>query len=156
VIQADEVLSRLDHVRPTGRGWLAKCPAHTDKSPSLSIARGLDGRALLRCFAGCRYDEIIHALDIETDTPSVSTRASRSTFAIALEMARRQPWYREETRLMYRIADAIRRCRRAVMVARAIAGRAGDRPQTWHLLATAADVERAAERIEGELEEILG
>jgi hypothetical protein len=48
-----EFVTRLEGVvaRGTGR-WYAKCPAHDDKSPSLSIATGNDGRLLVKCFAG--------------------------------------------------------------------------------------------------------
>jgi KaiC/GvpD/RAD55 family RecA-like ATPase len=33
--------------------WLAPCPYHEDKSPSLSIGEGDDGRVLVHCHAGC-------------------------------------------------------------------------------------------------------
>jgi hypothetical protein len=148
------VLSRLDGVRPSRRGWSARCPAHTDTSPSLSVARGLGGRVLLRCFAGCNYSEILTALGLEP-TAKTTARTARSTFALAMSLARRQKWYREETRVIYLISDSIRRRRRAVLVARSIAAIAGDRPQTWRLLATAIVVERDADQIEAELDEIL-
>lgn len=49
-----EFLSRLEGVRRSGPGrWLARCPAHDDKSPSLSVREADDGRTLLTCFAGC-------------------------------------------------------------------------------------------------------
>jgi hypothetical protein len=160
VIAVDDVLSRLDGVRATRRGWSARCPGpgHRDQHPSLSVARGHNGRALLKCFAGCRYDEIIRALDLEPGSPNLGIKTAtrpRSTFAIALDIARRQAWYGEEIRLLYAISDAIRRRRRAVLVARAIAALAGDRPEAWRLLATAATVEREADRIEAELDEIM-
>lgn len=43
-----------------GRGprWIARCPAHDDSEPSLSIGTGDDGRVLLHCFAGCRFAAI--------------------------------------------------------------------------------------------------
>jgi len=44
-----------------GRG-MACCPAHDDRSPSLSIADGADGRLLLRCHAGCSFAEVQAAL----------------------------------------------------------------------------------------------
>lgn len=48
--------------RRTGPGrWIAKCPAHDDRSPSLSIAAGREGRALVRCFAGCDLAQILAA-----------------------------------------------------------------------------------------------
>ncbi|SUS06443.1 conserved hypothetical protein [uncultured Defluviicoccus sp.] len=45
-----------------GRYGLARCPGHKDHDPSLSIADGTNGRLLLHCFAGCRYDALIDAL----------------------------------------------------------------------------------------------
>jgi hypothetical protein len=50
------------HARRTGHGrWMAKCPAHADRSPSLSISTGRDGRALVRCFAGCDLALVLQA-----------------------------------------------------------------------------------------------
>uniref|UniRef100_UPI00235F4399 toprim domain-containing protein n=1 Tax=Bartonella sp. MM73XJBT TaxID=3019095 RepID=UPI00235F4399 len=40
----------------------ARCPAHDDQLPSLSLANGHDGRLLLTCYAGCSFREIIQAL----------------------------------------------------------------------------------------------
>lgn len=59
----DNLLGRLQNVRRTSRGWSAKCPAHADKSPSLTIAEGNRG-ILLRCWAGCTLAEICAALGI--------------------------------------------------------------------------------------------
>lgn len=42
-------------------GGLCRCPAHTDRSPSLSVRPGRR-RLLFHCFAGCRAREIIRAL----------------------------------------------------------------------------------------------
>lgn len=50
--------------RKTGNGWLARCPAHDDRTPSLTIGQGRDGQVLLHCFAGCDYKEIIDALHV--------------------------------------------------------------------------------------------
>ena len=60
----EHVLERLESVRRSGSGWTAKCPAHEDRSPSLSIAEGRDGRCLLRCFAGCEPDQIVRAIGL--------------------------------------------------------------------------------------------
>jgi hypothetical protein len=50
------------HARRTGAGrWMAKCPAHKDRSPSLSIREGKNGRVLVRCFAGCALDTVLDA-----------------------------------------------------------------------------------------------
>jgi putative DNA primase/helicase len=48
----DSLLANLG-ARRSGRGWVARCPAHDDERPSLSIGIGNDGRVLLHCFAGC-------------------------------------------------------------------------------------------------------
>lgn len=56
---ADRLISRLDHVRETGPDrWIARCPAHEDRSPSLAI-REMDDRLLLHCFAGCSVNEVV-------------------------------------------------------------------------------------------------
>jgi hypothetical protein len=45
-----------------GRDWIARCPAHADKTPSLAIREGRDGRVLLKCHAGCTQWDVIGAL----------------------------------------------------------------------------------------------
>jgi hypothetical protein len=58
------VLDRVESVRSTANGWTARCPAHDDQHPSLSIAQGDDGRCLLKCHAGCTVDAITAALGL--------------------------------------------------------------------------------------------
>ncbi|HUO04414.1 MAG TPA: toprim domain-containing protein [Candidatus Binataceae bacterium] len=58
----DDVLARLEGARRSGAGFVARCPAHDDRAPSLSLREGDDGRALLKCFAGCAYRDIVAAL----------------------------------------------------------------------------------------------
>ena len=67
--------------RRNGKGWSARCPAHEDRRPSLSVSDGDDGRALVRCHAGCTVDAICNAVGLRvaglmTDGPS---RVSTST-----------------------------------------------------------------------------
>lgn len=60
-----DILGKLDGVRPTGPGrWVAKCPAHMDKSPSLSVREMDDGRVLLNDFGGCDTDDVLEALEL--------------------------------------------------------------------------------------------
>jgi hypothetical protein len=59
------LLARLEGVKRSGKGWLAKCPAHQDRSASLTVAEGRDGRALLRCFAGCETASVLRAIGLE-------------------------------------------------------------------------------------------
>jgi len=60
----DLILSRLDRVKRVSGGYMARCPVHDDKNPSLSITEGDDGRVLLKCFAGCSTEEIVKALGL--------------------------------------------------------------------------------------------
>jgi hypothetical protein len=55
------LVQRLDAKR-NGAGWKAKCPAHDDRVPSLSINKGEDGRVLLKCHRGCAIDDILIAI----------------------------------------------------------------------------------------------
>ncbi len=52
--------------KPTrnGRGWQSRCPAHDDKLPSLSVAEGDDGRALVMCHAGCSAEAIVKSVGL--------------------------------------------------------------------------------------------
>ena len=59
----DEVLSRLDGVKRAGQGYQSHCPAHADRTPSLSIRTAEDGRVLLHCFSGCTVEAICQAID---------------------------------------------------------------------------------------------
>jgi hypothetical protein len=59
------VLDVLDGVQESGSGWSARCPAHDDESPSLSVGEGDDGRVLLFCHAGCDIQDIVDALGLE-------------------------------------------------------------------------------------------
>lgn len=61
----DRLLGLLDGVRKAGAGWAAKCPAHDDKSPSLAVSEGTDGRVLLKCYAGCDALSIVQAVGME-------------------------------------------------------------------------------------------
>lgn len=62
---ASHLLSRLDAVQPRGRcQWVARCPGHDDRSPSLSIRERDDGTVLLHCFAGCETADVLAAIGL--------------------------------------------------------------------------------------------
>ena len=61
-MNAESVASGLEKPRRLGTGrYIACCPAHDDKRPSLSIA-DKNGNTLVYCFSGCHQDEVIGAL----------------------------------------------------------------------------------------------
>ena len=55
-------LSALDKFKSVGKDrYVACCPAHDDRNPSLSVTQGKD-KLLVYCFAGCTQAEVIDAL----------------------------------------------------------------------------------------------
>lgn len=58
-----DTIARVLKARRSGNGWMAKCPAHDDQNPSLSI-RDSDGKVLLHCHAGCTQGDVIDALKV--------------------------------------------------------------------------------------------
>jgi hypothetical protein len=63
-MKVEAILGRLNGVRRNGAGWMARCPAHEDRSPSLSI-RNEDRKILLYCFAGCSIEAVCAGLEIK-------------------------------------------------------------------------------------------
>ena len=59
-MNAAEIARHL-HGRRSGASWLARCPAHADANPSLSL-RDVDGKVLIHCHAGCEQLNVIQAL----------------------------------------------------------------------------------------------
>jgi len=64
MIATNTLLARLEGVRQLGPDrWKARCPAHQDKTPSLSI-RQADNRILLFDFGGCEVSDILAAIGL--------------------------------------------------------------------------------------------
>lgn len=60
----NDLLRRLTKVRPLKPNhWAACCPAHPDKSPSLTL-RDAGDRILFHCFSGCTPDAILGAIGL--------------------------------------------------------------------------------------------
>jgi putative DNA primase/helicase len=60
-----ERLIELTGAKPNGeKNFLGKCPAHDDRTPSLSIKEGANGQALVKCFAGCSPAAICAAIGL--------------------------------------------------------------------------------------------
>lgn len=55
----------MERVRSTGKSrWIAACPAHQDRSPSLSIRELDDGRVLMHCFGGCELQSVLDSIGL--------------------------------------------------------------------------------------------
>ena len=77
MIEESEFLGKFEGVQQSGGGWIARCPSHGDDNPSLSIARGEDGRWLVHCHAGCTAEQVVEAVglkmrDLMPDSPSAA------------------------------------------------------------------------------------
>ncbi len=94
-MSAEAVLARLDGAKQTGPGrWIAKCPGHEDKSPSLSIRELDDGRVLLHDFGGCGALEVLDSLGLDwaalfpaSGMPGSAPHHARVSAADRLEIA---------------------------------------------------------------------
>ena len=57
-----ETIAKALGGRKAGGAWMACCPAHEDREPSLSITDAKGGKVLVRCHAGCDQRQVIAAL----------------------------------------------------------------------------------------------
>lgn len=66
-MKAEIILERLDMVRKTGSNkWIARCPAHQDGTPSLSVTEVSSGeRVLIHCHAGCGALDILESVGLD-------------------------------------------------------------------------------------------
>jgi hypothetical protein len=110
------ILRHLDRVRKTGDNrWSARCPAHDDKWPSLSIRLTDDRKILLHCFTGCTTEAICSAIgvsiaDLFLDTPQKPSKPITRAQAARAELERRarkviDAWYDAE---VLRVAGDLR------------------------------------------------
>lgn len=59
-----DFLSRLEGVRGRNGSWVARCPAHADRTPSLTVKELGDGRILIHDFGGCGTEAILSVLGL--------------------------------------------------------------------------------------------
>ena len=89
---AERLLSRLSGVKKTGPDrWIARCPAHGDKRPSLSIRQTDDGRLLVHCWAGCSAAEVVNAAGL-----GLGDLFNRQADFSVSPLARRSRWNRDD------------------------------------------------------------
>ena len=134
-----ELLTRLDRVRKVKGGWVACCPAHNDKRPSLSISQGDDGRILLHCFSGCQPADVSAAIgltlaDLFPDRLKPQTPAERRKLR---ELARHAQW-RAALNVVGREAVIIRIAADDLAVGRKLSGADRERVGRAHDLITNA------------------
>src|SRR5262249_45556705 len=65
VMIASQILQLLCNVHARGSDrWIATCPAHEDRTPSLAITHKPD-KVLIKCWAGCHIVDIVEAIGIK-------------------------------------------------------------------------------------------
>jgi hypothetical protein len=107
----DLLLNRLTNVKSKGKNtWIACCPAHDDKTPSLAIKELPDGRILMKCFAECDIESILSSLSLSLSDlfPKGMLGEYRSFVRLEsdLRASQQDKYFREKTILA--IADADR------------------------------------------------
>ena len=63
----DEFKTKLQDriVTDRDRSFTCKCPGHDDDKASLSVSMGEDGRILVKCFAGCKLENILSPIGLK-------------------------------------------------------------------------------------------
>ncbi len=62
--QLEKILTQLERVKALSGGeYIARCPAHSDTNPSLSIIEK-DNKILLKCQAGCKTEDVVKAIGL--------------------------------------------------------------------------------------------
>ena len=126
-----------------GRRGMARCPAHSDRTPSLSITDGDNGWPVFCCFGGCPQDAVIDALRSRGLWPDRGERIEYSApdpavvEARRLEEAKKRQKRRDSARSIWRDA-APDTCREVVRTYWRSRGLTIDPPPTirsghvWH------------------------
>jgi putative DNA primase/helicase len=102
-----------------GATWMARCPAHDDQRPSLSLSAGKDGKVLVRCHAGCDQRDVIAAL------------ADRGLWDATGKCVGRFARKRRKNRVTEPNPDAMARTEAALSIWRASEGIAGALAETY-------------------------
>lgn len=81
LFEVQQLLPTLDRARQRRTGWTARCPAHDDHDPSLSIFDVGSGNYQMKCHAGCSLEEIRKALGMEKSNHQVTDKPIRKIAA---------------------------------------------------------------------------
>src|SRR6516225_7507423 len=61
-LTAREIAAALRRGHRSGANYVACCPSHEDRTPSLSLTDASDGTVLVHCHTGCSQQDVIVAL----------------------------------------------------------------------------------------------
>jgi hypothetical protein len=98
-----KILERFQGVKKSGDCWSARCPAHEDQKASLSISER-DGKILLHCHAGCSFEDVCRAANIEVrDLFRDGSRKTRSASKTAKRIVTSYDYVDESGVLQYQV-----------------------------------------------------
>lgn len=67
--QIERIIERIKSsglkVSKRPKGYMTCCPAHQDKTPSLSVKEADNGKVLVHCFGGCKPRDVMAAIGLE-------------------------------------------------------------------------------------------
>ncbi len=100
----DEFLGLLEKVKPAGKDrWMALCPAHNDRTPSLSVT-ALPDKILVSCQAGCHINAVLASLKIEmSDLFFDSRKAKSSALEGPKEILATYDYHTQEGKLLFQV-----------------------------------------------------
>ena len=78
-MRAEEIASGLGRFSKSGGGFVAPCPAHNDRNPSLSISETKEGKILVKCHAGCSNDAVVAELKNRNLWPEPERKEKQKT-----------------------------------------------------------------------------
>jgi len=123
-----------------GTYGLCRCPAHDDRTPSLSLKNGADGRLLAYCHAGCNFTDIMDGLSRLGLTEGHRIIPAVDPVMLARRAARERAEAKRKSRQAYTLWKAAEPIRgtlaEAYLRARNITGSLPDtlrfHPAVWH------------------------
>jgi putative DNA primase/helicase len=63
-VKISDLLSNFKNVAPEGDGWVMQCPAHDDSHASLKLAVTDEGKAIIKCRAGCNSNDVVSSTSL--------------------------------------------------------------------------------------------
>jgi len=104
-MELDDVAALFTGVKMNGRGFQAKCPAHNDTHPSLTVTQGKTGW-LVSCHVGCQFLDIARALGVSPIVFKFGGTSTTSALGSPLDARRKLgSMIRESRRIPHRFID---------------------------------------------------
>jgi hypothetical protein len=150
-----ELVAQHFGARAAGTGrWIARCPVHPDKSPSLSIAAGRDGRVLVRCWVGCDLTAVLKSAGLSMGhlfprgpAPTPEQRVGMERRSARERLAREEEgWTIDKARLLWQALE-----RQRPVIARQLMCMADDAPGSAALTAYSHNILDAMRTIDSAL-----